>query len=254
MSNMYPEYEGKTINFITGGCPHGCLYCYVKSFRFPLLKKRYSGKQKLDEAAFKKNLGKNNLWFVCSCNDINTIDIKWEVRILNHLRDSYPDNTYLIQSKYPPRFSVIDDSEFPPNTILGITAETDKDYDLSKAPQPADRLIDFTYLDTKFPKMISIEPIMDFDLVRFVELIRRVHPSYVSIGADSKSHNLTEPDADKTKELISELKAFTEVRIKPNMKRLIGDNIIERNDEYTCTCYDKPRRVLKWKFWEVTFQ
>jgi len=221
VSNMYKEYEGNTVNFLIGNCPNGCKYCYVNDFGWPALKERYSGPQRIDERAFKRNLGKNKRWFPCSCSDIMTTRKEWTVRILNHLRDNYPENEYLIQTKRPNQFHFIDKNEFPPKTILGITAETDRDYDLSKAPQPTDRLIDFAYLELKFPKMISIEPIMNFDLVRFVELIRRVHPKYVSIGADSHNNNLNEPDSDKINGLINALKKFTEVRIKQNLSRLL---------------------------------
>ena len=69
--------------------------------------------------------------------------------------------------------------------------------------------------------MISIEPIMDFELVEFSMMIRNIHPDYVSIGADSQGHNLSEPSKEKTMELIEGLKTFTEVKIKDNLKRII---------------------------------
>jgi len=223
MSNMYEEYQGKTINFVGGECIHRCKYCYVKSLmRFPETRERYSGRLKLIEDTFKKNLGKGKSWFVCSCNDICAIPEAWAIRILKRLNE-FPDNTYLIQSKNPLLFNNLMEF-FPPKTILGTTAETNRNYDLSKAPQPADRLIDFAYLETKFPKMISIEPILDFGLSEFAELIRRVKPLYVSIGADSKGYNLNEPTAEKVDTLIRELRKFTEVRIKSNLKkRFIGE-------------------------------
>jgi len=68
--------------------------------------------------------------------------------------------------------------------------------------------------------MISIEPITDFNLEFFIKIIKEIKPKFVSIGADSKGHNLPEPSWDKVQELIKELKKFTEVRIKDNLERL----------------------------------
>ncbi|MCD6318205.1 hypothetical protein J7M02_03980, partial [Candidatus Aerophobetes bacterium] len=69
----------------------------------------------------------------------------------------------------------------------------------------------------------SIEPIMDFDLSKFLSWIEYINPSFVSIGADSKKSNLPEPPASKVKQLISALEKFTKVYVKKNLKRLIKD-------------------------------
>ena len=68
--------------------------------------------------------------------------------------------------------------------------------------------------------MISIEPIMEFELAILVPWIKEIRPEFVSIGADSKGHNLPEPTPDKVNALIEELSKFTEVKIKDNLKRL----------------------------------
>lgn len=73
----------------------------------------------------------------------------------------------------------------------------------------------------KFRKMISIEPIMAFDLNIFVTWIRQIGPAFVSIGADSKGHNLPEPTAQELKELISALSPITEIKLKKNLDRLL---------------------------------
>lgn len=71
--------------------------------------------------------------------------------------------------------------------------------------------------------MITIEPIMDFNLVPFIEMLRNIMPEWVNIGADSQGHDLREPPAGKIKELIAELERFTEVKIKSNLKRLLKE-------------------------------
>lgn len=70
--------------------------------------------------------------------------------------------------------------------------------------------------------MISIEPVMDFDLDVFADWIRDINPKFVSIGADSKFRiKLQEPSKEKLESLIVILKTFTEVKNKDNVKRLM---------------------------------
>ncbi len=70
--------------------------------------------------------------------------------------------------------------------------------------------------------MVTIEPIMNFDLDIMIKWLKDIKPKWVNIGADSKGHNLPEPSKEKVESLIKELKKFTEVKIKPNLKRIIG--------------------------------
>ena len=51
-------------------------------------------------------------------------------------------------------------------------------------------------------KMVSIEPIMDFDSRDFLCMLQDIKPEFVSIGADSKNNSLIEPSPKKIKELI----------------------------------------------------
>ena len=64
------------------------------------------------------------------------------------------------------------------------------------------------------------EPILDFDLDEFIEMIKEIKPTWVNIGADSKSHGLPEPTPEKIKKLIEGLKNITEIKLKDNFKRL----------------------------------
>ena len=57
-------------------------------------------------------------------------------------------------------------------------------------------------------------------ILRMAGWIEDINPLFVSIGADSKKHNLKEPTGKKIRELIVELKKITEVRIKKNLKPL----------------------------------
>jgi len=104
--------------------------------------------------------------------------------------------------------------------------------EISKAPNPCKRyeamklLNDFNnHCKQPIPIMISIEPILDFKLDIMIKWIKRIQPDFVSIGADSKGNNLSEPPSWKVKKLIEELEKFTEVRIKKNLNRLYGGKI-----------------------------
>ena len=73
-----------------------------------------------------------------------------------------------------------------------------------------------------YKTMVTIEPIIDFDLNPFVKMIAKCKPEWVNIGADSKSHGLPEPSAQKVWKLIFALEdAGIEVKQKSNLKRLM---------------------------------
>jgi len=70
-------------------------------------------------------------------------------------------------------------------------------------------------------KMVSIEPVMDFDSRNLLCMLQDIKPEFVSIGADSRNNNLPESSSKKIKELIYHLKGFTKVIIKRNLNRLL---------------------------------
>ena len=205
--NMYP-WVTHTWNTVKGKCPHDCAYCYMKMY--PQKDVRF------DESELKTDLGKGNFIFVGSSNDMWAEDLSaaWIHKTLVHCYNF--DNHYLFQSKNPARFGQF---TLPPNTTLGITLESNRCWSGSKAPCSAERYVAFRELRAE--KMVSIEPIMDFDLDGFVSMINEIKPGFVSIGADSKGHNLPEPPPDKIKSLIEELQNITTVKTKDNLKRFI---------------------------------
>lgn len=213
--NMY-KFCTNTWNPVRGHCAHQCVYCYLKRF--------VTGDLRLVESEFKTPLGEGNTIFVGSSTDMwaDNVPYLWIKRVLEHCR-KYPNNTYLFQTKNPKTYSahINPFEKFPDKTILGITIETNRSTEaISKAPNPIDRAKDMALLP--FEKMISVEPILDFDLDIFVGLIERIQPTFVSIGADSKGHKLPEPSPDKVLGLMERLTKFTEVRIKSNLRRIIG--------------------------------
>ena len=210
--NMY-DFVSHTWNPIKGKCIHDCSYCYMKLF--PL------GSIRIETKELQENLGENNFIFVGSSTDMWASDVRseWIELVLAKCRN-FDGNTYLFQTKNPSRFWKFD-GKFPRKTVLGITLETNRDIDISvsKAPSPQSRV---SWMEEKWMdrKMVTIEPILDFDLDPFIAMIKRVNPEWVNIGADSKNHNLPEPSREKVELLITELKKFTEVRRKSNLERL----------------------------------
>ena len=228
VNNMYDFVE--TWNPLAGECAHLCSYCHVKSqFHRPAIKAKYTGPPRLHEKAF-KGLGKDKTLFVCSQTDLFAHDVSSTqiMTILDHCK-KYPQNKYFIQTKNPHRMSqfiYLWDYEFPKDIIICTTIETNRDYELSKAPLPRQRAS--AMMDIPFNKMVTVEPIMDFDIEYMVPFIARCEPFQVNIGADSKRNNLPEPSPEKIKELIKELEKFTTVKLKPNLKRLVPELFIEQ--------------------------
>lgn len=218
--NMYP-WITHTYNPIRG-CLHGCIYCYVKSIP------NYNSKPRLVEKELTINLSKDNTIFIGSASDMfgDWIPDDWIKKVLKHTHRFY--NTYLFQTKNPRRFKDFY-NWFPYKTILGTTIETNRDYKLSKAPLFDERVIwmqkmsmgTYIFNGRSFDTMVSIEPIVQFDLKEMVTGISAIRPKFVSIGADSKDHGLLEPSCGEVWELLRILRKFTEVRIKNNLRRLL---------------------------------
>ncbi len=109
---------------------------------------------------------------------------EWIRKVLEYTKKY--NNNYLFQTKFPIRFLEFV-GIFSQNYILGTTLETNRNYDLSMAPLPTNRWMQFKLLSIyKLRTMISIEPIMDFDLEDFLCMLHVIKPEFVSIGADGK--------------------------------------------------------------------
>lgn len=120
-----------------------------------------------------------------------------------------PHKTYFLQSKCPEIFGPFLEM-LPENVILLTTLETNRDegYELmSKAPVPTERYQQFLALD--YPrKVVTCEPIADFDLETLYEWIVTIAPEYVWLGYNShpKRVNYPEPSLDKVYALEAILK------------------------------------------------
>lgn len=216
-SNMYGWLDA-TWNTVKGKCPHDCEYCYMKKW----------GEQPelhFDEKELKIDLGKDNFIFVGSSCDLfaDAIPEKWIVDTLSHCNKF--DNKYLFQSKNPER--IITMRHHLPDydhVILGTTIESNRTFKgMCKAPTPIKRAKEIVRAQFfGYKTMITIEPIMQFDLEDMVAIIELCSPQFVNLGANTNSKvKLQEPRSKKIMALINRLKEFTEVKIKPNLKRLM---------------------------------
>ncbi|MBD3231124.1 hypothetical protein GF322_00520 [Candidatus Dependentiae bacterium] len=211
--NMY-KFVTHTWNPIKGKCSHNCKYCYMKVW----------GKQKparLVKKELKDDLGAGNFIFVGSSCDMwaDDIPMEWVVKVLKKCKEH--NNKYLFQSKNPERFVCIDILDFPKNMVLGTTIESNKMYNISNAPNVEDRVYWLSHMSQIFETTVTIEPILDFELSELVDLIKRVSPTWINIGADSKGHGLPEPSKKKIDKLVKELKKVTKVNLKKNLNRLL---------------------------------
>jgi len=215
---MYPwiDYTWNPIK----GCQHECVYCYLKAH------KGFDFTPRLEEKELFTFLGQNQKIFVGSACDMfgAWVPAKWQEFVFGACRRR--DNLYLFQTKDPLQFIRMLDA-LPVKSILGTTIETNRSTaGISKAPESRKRLEALAAFRSR-ERMINIEPIMDFDLETMVDWMGTAKPSFISIGADSKGHNLPEPEPAKVKDLIYAIRAMgIRLFIKKNLNRLITGGII----------------------------
>jgi hypothetical protein len=101
----------------------------------------------------------------------------------------------------------------------------------SKAPLPTERIL----CDLPANLMITIEPIMKFTETlipskrnsschysyTFSEILKKLKPFQINIGANTSNVKLPEPSREEILELISECEKFTKVVRKKNLARLL---------------------------------
>jgi DNA repair photolyase len=210
-SQMY-QWITHTWNTVKGSCYHDCSYCYMK--RWGKLKSVH-----FDEKELKSDLETGNFIFVGSSCDMFAQDIpnEWIVKTLEHC-GKYEYNKYLFQTKNPKNIRRILTYE----SRICVTLETNRHYPeiMRNSPKPIERVDEMCFI--RHPLYITIEPIMDFDLFEFVNMIKFCDPVQVNIGANtSYKIQLREPPKEKILQLIEELQKYTIVKQKSNLKRLL---------------------------------
>jgi DNA repair photolyase len=211
--------NGKMFNIVTAtwnpisGCLYNCNYCWARDLAITKLKNshRYSEgfKPSLNKTEFRSKFGKGDLIFVSDMGDMfgDFIPDNWIKQVLDHIRQ-FPDADFLFMTKNPKRYLELLPF-IPENTILGATIETTNDEivqadKVSNAPLPSERYDAMKTLDWD-RKMVSVEPILDFDLKTFIKWIIDINPFIVYVGYDNYDHNLREPALEDTNKLLSML-------------------------------------------------
>ncbi|MEM2197234.1 MAG: DUF5131 family protein [Desulfurococcaceae archaeon] len=206
-----------TWNPVTG-CTHNCVYCWARQLAETKLrnsrKYRDGFSPRIHGEEFKKKFS-GGVVFVSDMGDLfcSGVPDEWVLKVLRHVR-KFPNTYFLFLTKSPSRYLDFI-NEFPPNSVLGATIETDSDElfmkhspRISQAPLPSIRYGAMKKLEWPM-KFISIEPILDFNLDRFTEWIRDINPFMVYVGYDNYGHKLPEPAHDKTLKLMERLSEFT---------------------------------------------
>lgn len=209
-----------THTHLGGECPHRCSYCYVGNGPYGRLPK-YQGPVRIVAKELRANFGEGKTIFAEHCNDLFAAPVpdEWIRQVLAHCCQ-FPKNRYLFHTKNPDRYRDYL-SVLPPNRILGMTAETNRPTpEISLAPPPMDRLAAFSTIAG--PKLVTVEPILQFDLEPFVTGILQANPDYAIVGADSKGSGLAEPSKAEVLALLAALTAAkVVVHQKWNLRRLL---------------------------------
>lgn len=211
--NMYELSKKQWNPFV--GCGFDCIYCEASFKRQAKRQKQRCFKcyeyvphaHPVRLSASLPNTAEGQFIFTCASSDISFCPTDFLKKIIEKI-EACPHKTFLIQSKNPKTYQRV---TFPDNVILGITIETNRDEmysQVSKAPKPSQRVKDFLQIDHP-RKMITIEPVMDFDLDVMVGWIQQINPQLVWLGYDSKKKGMfPEPATDKFMSLYKSIEAM----------------------------------------------
>jgi len=203
------KMPGRMFKFITKtwnpvvGCDFYCKYCWARRQARRMIhicEKCGNFIPHLHEERLSK-VPKKGLIFVCDMGDLFSYSIKdeWILKVLDTIRKVQTADFFL-ETKNPERyFDFID--VMPENVILSTTIETNRNYNFSKAPPVEERYKAMKNLKWH-KKHISIEPIMDFDIVKLTAWILQIKPLFVSVGYDNYNNKLPEPPLQKVQTLI----------------------------------------------------
>jgi protein gp37 len=198
------------------GCLHSCSYCWARRLVNTRLKNSEKYRDGFAPKLVEKELRKkfyNQFVFVSDMGDLfgDWVPPDWIKKVLGAIKNS-PSSMFLFLTKNPRKYRDFIEL-FPKNIVLGATLESNREYQVSKAPSDLERYKAMESLPFD-NKLLCIEPIMDFDLEVFVQWVKDIKPSMVYVGYDNYNNRLLEPSETKTEQLIIQLRAFTRVRTK----------------------------------------
>lgn len=204
LSNMYKH--AKTWSPFKG-CGFNCSYC-SPSFQKQAKRQKHLCQKCYDFVPHEHperliRIPSAKIVFVAGNGDISYCDPDFTWEILDAIKKHNlrcPYKTYYLQSKCPEYFE-----QFlfglPENIVLVTTLETNRDEgygDVSKAPPPSARYEQFSLLDHP-RKVITAEPLMDFDLWKYATWITDLNPEYIWLGYNSRPNQVKIPEPPKLK-------------------------------------------------------
>ena len=225
--DMY-DFVKYTSNPIKGPCEHDCIYCYMRRVN------AFNGSNErlhLDLNELYANHGSGNSFMMGSNTDTHAASVPtgW-IKCMYDKCLMHEDNTYLFQSKNPGRFLEEELMKHPlmqekDRITFVTTIESNREHNVSKAPCIEERVKAMVKLkELGYKVAVTIEPIMQFDNDELASMIREIQPSQVNIGCNSdRTVVLPEPTREEIIDLIHELRRFTNVIIKKNCRRVLGD-------------------------------
>lgn len=221
MTKMFKSVKGNPWN-PAKGCLHGCVYCWARHLAednlFRLDKYQDGFAPGFFPAEMDRKFKPGEFIFVTDMGDLfgYWVPDDWICDVFRVIRN-FPETDFLLLTKNPSRYH---DFHIPANSFIGTTIESNRPFDVTKAPTPYRRYTSLACHGHQ-RKFISIEPIMDFDLGTMLSWVRDIKPQIVEVGADNYRHNLTEPDLQKIQALIIGLEAeVPTVHVKKSMERL----------------------------------
>ena len=227
--NMY-DFVSHTSNPIKGLCPHECSYCYMNGIYTHY--KNLDRRMRLDEKELSTSYGQGKFIFIGSSTDMfaNEVSTEWILKVYNHCLE-YGENRYLFQSKNPQRFLEPALINHPlmqrrDSVFFATTIETNREEPVvSRAQSMRERVIAMTMMrKLGFGVMVTIEPIMDFDLDELLSMMNLIQPFQVNVGCNtSRSVHLPEPSRAKLMAFVENLRRLTSVKLKSNSSKILGD-------------------------------
>ena len=232
--NMYQNIKAWNVGT---GCYFECVYCYPTfrrqinrqkkrcaacgTYEFHLHKDRINEMPSVPKDVFIWPFQASDLFWARKPSEIEFI------RKVIAKTAEHPERTFFWQSKAPVCFQKFI-NDFPSNTILGTTLESNRDdiYEhpvvwnknkdtkisfekISEAPFMSERVKQF--LKLKWPrKTVTLEPILKFDHKDLLDMIISIRPEKVWIGLNSKPKDITglpEPTRAEIDKLIADLGA-----------------------------------------------
>ena len=208
------------------GCKFDCAYC-IPSFQQQAKRQKHlcSKCYAYTPHTHPDRLGKipsSEIVFVCGNGDLSFCKSSFVKRIIQAIKDKGGNQTFYLQSKEPKCFKPFL-KMLPKNVILVTTLETNRDKGyrkISKAPRPSKRFKQFKAL--KYPrKVVTIEPVLDFDVEIFSKWIKRIKPEYVWLGFNSRDKQVSLPEPSPEK-MAAFVKAVSKAKIPIKGKHLRG--------------------------------